>query len=144
MFALGTAQPLYALQPLLPDPKLTPGKVAAGPRDTRGVTAAMRDKVFARYRIPPDRRSAYTIDHLIPKELGGADAVENLWPQRLNGRPYNPHRKELLARKLMQLISNGQMTLAQAQQEIREDWISAFVVHIGMVHLTPGKLTASE
>jgi hypothetical protein len=130
--------------PLLPDSKLTPGKVARGPRDSRGVTQPMREKVFARYGIRRERWSDYTIDHLVPTELGGADDIKNLWPQRLDARPYNPHRKQLLTRRFLEMIAGGRITLAEAQQEMKEDWISAFVVHIGMVHLTPGNLSASE
>lgn len=118
--------------------------MARNAADQRGVTLQTQQRVFQRYRIPRERWSYYTIDHLIPKELGGADRVENLWPQRLNVRPYGPHRKEVLTGKLLALIETGEMTLAQAQQEMREDWISSFVLHIGMVYLTPGKPEPAE
>jgi hypothetical protein len=136
---LCTAAPTnaYAFPPLLPDAKLTPGKVARGARDSRGVTPAMEEAVFKRYRIAAEHRDYYVIDHLIPTELGGADAVQNLWPQRLDARPYGPHRKQVITRKLLELIAANRITISQAQREISEDWISAFVVHIGMVHLTP-------
>lgn len=122
---------------MLPDPKLTPGKVAARAADTRGVTSEMRAQVFDRYRISYEDRNRYIIDHLIPKELGGADSLENLWPQSLHARPYNPRRKQLLASTLAKLVAEGRLTLAQAQAEMRDDWISSFVRRIGMVYLTP-------
>ncbi len=133
----GSAPAVAGFEPLLPNPKLTPGRIAKRPADTRGVTERMREKVFQRYKIPVERRSKYTIDLLIPKELGGADAIENLWPQKLDARPYGPRRKQLLARRFLEFIAAGQMTLAEAQREMSEDWISAFVIHIGMVHLSP-------
>ena len=120
---------------LLPDLRLTPGKVAAGSRDRTGVSEAMMEKVFARYKIPRIRQVQFKIDHLIPLELGGADSIENLWPQNLSVRPYNPDRKKQLTRCLLVLISEGKITLAQAQKEMREDWVSSFVERLGMIYL---------
>jgi hypothetical protein len=120
---------------LLPNPKLTPGRVAERDKDRAGVTLAMEQKVFARYHLPWATRAAYKIDHLVPAELGGADTIDNLWPQSLRARPYGADRKELLAEVLRLKISRGQMTLAQAQEQIRNDWIDAFVDHVGMVYL---------
>ena len=124
-----------AQQPLLPNPKLTPGRVAESDKDRAGVTVAMEQKVFARYRLAWASRAAFKMDHLIPRELGGADTIDNLWPQSLHARPYGPDRKELLADVLRLKIARGQMTLAQAQEQIRNDWIDAFVEQVGMVYL---------
>ena len=85
--------------PMLPDPKLTPGKIARKDKDRLGVTEEMERRVFSRYRIEWRRRAEFKVDHLIPIELGGADAVDNLWPQSLSTRPYNAHRKEVLTRQ---------------------------------------------
>jgi hypothetical protein len=119
----------------LPDPKLTPGKVARKDKDRNGVTEEMERKVFDRYRIPWRRRLEFKVDHLIPLELGGADTIDNLWPQSLYTKPYNAQRKELLTRRLLARIASGQMTLTQAQDEIRADWISCFIDRLGMVYL---------
>jgi hypothetical protein len=120
---------------LLPDPKLTPGKVARRDKDRNGVTEEMERKVFDRYHIPWRRRAEFKIDHLIPAELGGADTIDNLWPQSLYTKPYNAQRKELLTQRLLARIASGQMTLAQAQNEISADWISCFVDRLGMIYL---------
>jgi hypothetical protein len=119
----------------LPDPKLTPGKVARRDKDRNGVTEEMERKVFDRYHIPWRRRLEFKVDHLIPIELGGADTIDNLWPQSLYTKPYNAQRKELLTRRLLARIASGQMTLTQAQDEIRADWISCFIDRLGMVYL---------
>jgi hypothetical protein len=119
----------------LPNPKLTPGRVARGYEDRRGVTEQMERKVFVRYRLPWSRRPQFKIDHLIPLELGGADSIDNLWPQSLRIRPYGTDRKELLTEVLQGRIAKGQMTLEQAQEQIRTDWIDAFIDHLGMVYL---------
>ena len=120
---------------LVPNPKLTPGKIAQRDKDRSGVTLAMERKVFARYRIPWGRRAEFKIDHLIPVELGGADRLENLWPQSLRTKPYGADRKELLTEVLLARIAKGQITLGQAQEQISRDWIDAFIDHLGMVYL---------
>ena len=120
---------------LVPKPKLTPGRVARTDKERSGVTVKMEQKVFARYRLPWARRAEFKIDHLIPRELGGADTIDNLWPQSVRARPYGADRKELLVEVLLENIRTGKMTLAQAQEEISRDWIDAFVDHLGMVYL---------
>jgi hypothetical protein len=132
---VGLAANVLAGDNLLPDPTLTPGKVARNGQDRNGVTEEMERHVFQLYHIPWRRRPEFKVDHLIPTELGGADSIDNLWPQSLSARPYNAERKELLTRRLLALIAAREMTLTQAQREIREDWISCFVEHLGMVYL---------
>jgi hypothetical protein len=129
------AASVRAQEALLPKPKLTPGRVAKSDKERAGVSLAMEQKVFARYRLPWASRAAFKIDHLIPVELGGADTIDNLWPQSLRARPYGADRKELLAEVLRLKVARGQMTLEEAQELIRNDWIDAFVDHVGMVYL---------
>jgi hypothetical protein len=129
---------------LVPNRKLTPGRVASTEKERRGVTSAMEQKVFARYRLPWSRRAEFKIDHLIPRELGGADSIDNLWPQSVRVRPYGADRKELLTEVLLTKIAKGQITLAQAQEEIRRDWIDAFIDHVGMVYLKGGLVPATD
>lgn len=128
--ASGRAQEL-----LVPNPKLTPGRVARTDKERGGVTLKVEQKVFARYKLPWERRGEFKIDHLIPTELGGADTIDNLWPQSVRAKPYGADRKELLVEVLLENIRAGKITLAQAQEEISRDWIDAFIDHLGMVHL---------
>jgi hypothetical protein len=120
---------------LVPNRKLTPGKIAVNDKDRGGVTLAMEQKVFARYRLPWSRRGDFKVDHLIPPELGGADNIKNLWPQSVRSRPYGAERKGQLTEVLISRVRAGQMTLAQAQEQISRDWIDAFIDHVGMVYL---------
>ena len=120
---------------LVPNPKLTPGRVARTDKERGGVTLKIEQKVFARYKLPWERRAEFKIDHLIPTELGGADTIDNLWPQSVRAKPYGADRKELLVEVLLEKIRAGKITLAQAQEEISRDWIDAFIDHLGMVHL---------
>lgn len=135
LLVLSLAAHVRAGDDMLPNRKLTPGKVARRDKDRHGVTEPMERKVFERYRIPWSRRPEFKIDHLIPVELGGADTIDNLWPQSLSIKPYGAERKELLTQRLLARIAAGKMTLAKAQEEISEDWISCFVDHFGMVYL---------
>ena len=120
---------------LLPNPKLTPGRVARTEKERAGITLQLEQKVFARYRLPWERRIQFKIDRLIPAELGGADTLDNLWPQSVRARPYGSDRKELLTEVLLKKIREGKLTVAQAQEAISRDWIDAFVDHVGMVYL---------
>ena len=133
-----------AQEALVPNRKLTPGRVASTEKERSGVTPAMEQKVFARYRLPWSRRAEFKIDHLIPRELGGADTIDNLWPQSVRIRPYGADRKELLTEVLLTEIAKGKMTLPQAQEEIRRDWIDAFIDHVGMVYLKGGLVPATD
>lgn len=78
----------------LPDPKLTPGKwrddlslaqicATQWGTDERLVTDTMKKAVMAAYHMTPAScpSGKIEIDHLVSRELGGADVVENLWPQ---------------------------------------------------------------
>ena len=99
----------------VPDLHLTPGAVRAGLSktkicsikwglDARHVTPAMKREVFARYGysgnddpqcVPAGKRRC-EIDHLISRELGGADEVINLWPQAYGTSPWNAVLKDKL------------------------------------------------
>ena len=85
----------------LPDLGKTPGTSRPGltkkticatlwGKDERHVDAAMKKEAFSRYGYTgySDPRCASNshgktceIDHLVSRELGGADVVDNLWPQ---------------------------------------------------------------
>ena len=120
---------------LVPNPKLTPGRVARTEKERAGITLKLEQKVFARYRLPWERRIQFKIDRLIPTELGGADTLDNLWPQSVRARPYGTDRKELLTEVLLKKIRDGKLTIEQAQEAISRDWIDAFIDHVGLVYL---------
>jgi hypothetical protein len=70
----------------LPDPNCTPGAIREAPAATdAGLSRSLRAQVYARYNLSPPRRGApeaplCRIDHLIPRSLGGATTLANLWP----------------------------------------------------------------
>lgn len=127
----------------LPDPQLTPGVVrqltveqicaTKWGKDARAVTPAMKRQVFRAYGYPAgnrDPRCSCEIDHLVSRELGGADDVANLWPQSYAG-PWNAHLKDRVENRLHVEMCAGRLTLEQAQQMIRDDWTAAYVRYFG-------------
>lgn len=118
-----------------PKKRVTPGAVLSvtlqelctpGYSDgVRHVTSAMKRKVFQRYGIVNPKKGQYEIDHLISLELGGSNAITNLWPQPYNAT-WGAHQKDQLENELHDLVCSGQMDLATAQQTIANDWIAAY------------------
>ena len=67
------------------------------------------------------------LDHLISLELGGADTLDNIWPQcgpkgqaDLDKRFFK--EKDLVEDYLAALVRNGKMDLEEAQKGIASDW----------------------
>jgi len=129
----------------IPDPSCTPGAInhtvtldtlrnpkfrTACLRD-RATSAATKAKTYNWYKIKhPTQNTGLTmtceLDHLVSIELGGADSLDNIWPQ------CGPPRKALAARYFKQkdtvedylamLVREGKMDLAKAQEGIATDW----------------------
>lgn len=134
----------------LPNLKLTPGvavkitlvKICTTKwgKDARKVTAAMKREVFARYHMTGNtdpacirdaRGRRCEIDHLISRELGGADDVDNLWPQSYGGAPWNAVRKDRLENRLHKEVCAKHITLKTAQKQIRADWRVPYKKYFG-------------
>lgn len=129
--------PLFALflAPIAPNPALTPGVVATTDaavvcqqgysRSVRNVTDDMRNQVFRNYGLEREP-GKYEVDHLISLELGGSNDVANLWPESYVSVPYNARDKDKLENTLHRLVCRGQLSLPEAQDLIRKDWIDAY------------------
>lgn len=135
----------------IPDLSKTPGAVRPGlfkaticstkwGRDERHVTDAMKQQVFAAYgysgyndpRCVPDAHGkTCEIDHLISRELGGADVVENLWPEAYGTTPWNAHLKDKLENRLHREVCAGHITLKKAREMISHDWRVAYKQYYG-------------
>ena len=142
--------------PTKPDPALTPGKVRTDlsieqicttqwGSDARHVTAAMKRQVIAAYHFDVNAcpltkyRGKWVhraeIDHLISRELGGADDVANLWPEC-----YEPvqkdkalqddgaNKKDRLEDKLGELVCTppNAALLKEYQAAIAKDWLELY------------------
>lgn len=130
----------------LPNPELTPGvsrpditqatvcKTKWG-RDARHVTAAMKAHVFQEYGLSGNsdafcKPKGCEIDHLISRELGGADDVRNLWPQSYSG-PWNAHDKDRVENRLHKEVCAGTLSLQDARALIAKDWTAAYRRYLG-------------
>lgn len=83
------------------------------------------------YGIPYSRHSDFEVDHLVSRELGGADDVKNLWPESYVTQPWNAHRKDRLENYLHKLVCSNQITLEEARREIAYDWRIAYKKYFG-------------
>jgi hypothetical protein len=136
---------------LLPDTTVTKGVVALSDtqtvcttvwgKDERHVTPAMKKQVYAKYGTAPGVgvcvinpgkhcqpvKEGCEVDHLVSRELGGADDVDNLWPQPYTQHP-GAHEKDWLENQLHKLVCTAKMiTLAKAQDEIKTDWYASYL-----------------
>ncbi len=122
--------------PYLPDPQLTPGAaftdatrqeicVLGYAKRIRAVPAKVKQQVYREYGIRKHQPGEYEVDHLIPLELGGSNHIANLWPELYQG-PHNAHNKDKLEDFLHQQVCAGNVSLEQAQQQIKTNWIAAY------------------
>ena len=128
-----------------PDPDCTPGAVnpsltLAILQDKNFTTKCVRDKAtsatkkhvtYTWYHIKSPANNTGTsqtceLDHLISLELGGADTLDNIWPQcgpartTLMQRYFK--RKDAVENFLAYQVCKGQMELSDAQKGIAKDW----------------------
>lgn len=117
-----------------PNHRVTPGAVlpvstahvctARYATGVRHVTAYQKNLVLKSYGFDPhtvDRRK-WTIDHLIPLEIGGANVTQNLWPEPVE----DAKRKDRLENRLRRLVCTHKLDLKTAQQSIAADWEAAY------------------
>jgi hypothetical protein len=129
----------------MPDPTCTPG--AYNPTVTVAVltnanfrTCCIRDKVesetakkvaYSWYGITaPTHNQGQSqvceLDHLVPLEMGGADSMDNIWPQcgpngaALMDRYFK--QKDLVESYLANQVKAGSMNLSTAQHGIAKDY----------------------
>ena len=74
------------------------------------------------------------LDHLIPLEIGGADVVENIWPEprRSLAGEWDDVAKDQLKRRLKVLVCDGELDVDVAQRAIAEDWTDAYRRYVGV------------
>lgn len=135
LILLFMVMPAFAADPVLPDPKLTPGAVLTTniyeickpnhSKSVRHTTIDMKREVFAAYhlRYVPGK---YEVDHLIPLGIGGADVKENLWPESHFTQPWNSDVKDRLEWKLYQMVCAREVDVKVAQQAFATNWIEAY------------------
>jgi hypothetical protein len=119
----------------VPDRRLTPGATilvsrrdvcAQAEGNNKAVPATVQKLVFQEYGITGADPRAYEVDYLVTPALGGADDIRNLWPHSYDSTLWNATVKDALEQHLREMVCNGNLDLAEAQQEIAADWITAY------------------
>ena len=111
-------------------------------KDERHVTQKMKDEAYAEYGTAAGQgvcafkthtgengkpvTEGCEVDHLISREIGGADTLDNLWPQPYTQHP-GAHEKDWLENELHKEVCKGKITLKDAQNEIKADWYAAYL-----------------
>jgi hypothetical protein len=130
---------------LMPDPACTPGATnptvpesmlrnpafRTGCIRNEATTEEQKSATYGWYKIPhPSDNTGDSqtceLDHLIPLYLGGADTLDNIWPQcgpggvALDDRYFK--EKDSVEYYLGQQVRQGNMELPEAQRGIAADW----------------------
>lgn len=123
----------------LPIASLTPGVVLTTSAATvcvsgyassvRDVPDSEKEQAYARYGIPHVPYK-HEVDHLISLELGGSNAITNLWPEPYAGR-WGARTKDVLENKMHDLVCSGSLSLARAQHMEATNWVAAYRKYVG-------------
>lgn len=89
----------------------------------------MKAQQMKQYGYPDSDARRYATDLLVPVELGGDGRdLRNVWPQAVDG-DWSVKSKQRLENALYRQVCAHQMTLQEAQQELRSNWIEAYKKH---------------
>lgn len=122
----------FAITPgALRDPPLSKAQICATAwsRDARHVTKKIKARVALRYGVSlAALKGLVEWDHLIPRELGGADVDKNIWPQPLaEAKKY----KDALENHLHRAVCKGTISLKEAQDAFRVPWTASYEKYMG-------------
>jgi hypothetical protein len=101
----------------------------------RDVPESEATAVYDRYHVA-HVPYAHEVDHLVSLELGGSNAITNLWPEPYAGR-WGAHTKDAIENKLRDLVCAGRLSLADAQHREATNWVAAYRRYIGTPPATP-------
>lgn len=104
-------------------------------RDTQS-TPAQKATTYQTYGITHPQNNVGAnqqceLDHLISLELGGADSLDNIWPEcgpdgvTLNQRYFK--EKDKVENYLHAQVCSGSLTLQQAQSSVVNDWYLVYL-----------------
>jgi hypothetical protein len=136
----------------MPNPALTPGvalTTSTARVCVRGYSASVRDvpeaekaAVYARYGVV-DVPYAHEVDHLVSLEIGGSNAIANLWPEPYAGR-WGARTKDVLEDRLHELVCDGRLGLRSAQRIEARDWVAAYRRYVGGIPAAPAPAGAGR
>jgi hypothetical protein len=135
LVALVASAPAFALE--LPDARVTPGAIGSSDPAivcVRGYSRTVRPpydydwrrlrvSVFQAYGIPHEQRRGYTIEHLIPLELGGApEDLRNVWPEpKTDAKRKDEVEDALLSRDVLSSHANAGIGASCDRAELDRD-----------------------
>jgi len=130
---LFAASVVFAVEgyPKAPDAQLTPGALCVNQDEfrypeqikycDRNVSTGLKWAVINRYAkqfqftISDSNRTEFKIDHYIPLCMGGANAIENLWPQHESVYRITDGLEEILC----EAMADGKLLQSQAIEKIK-------------------------
>jgi len=132
----------------LPDPDITPGQIRDGITAAdlcpvahtpalRHVTASEKQQVFERYGLKGNHdgycsgEEGCEIDHVCSLEIGGTNAIENLWPEPYSGTVWNARVKDRLENEIHRRMCAGELTPQQACAALSGDWVATYRKYLG-------------
>ena len=107
------------------------------------VNPSLEQAVFKEYGVPASSKKNYALDYLITPALGGSDNIQNLWPQPYSST-WNARVKDQLEDHLHELVCQGKVQLATAQNDIASDWIAAYKRYFNTDKPEPNLSTAAS
>ena len=123
----------------LPRRALTPGAIltestvrvctSGYASSVRNVPQSESDAVYARYGVVHVPYQ-HEVDHLVSLELGGSNAITNLWPEPYAGR-WGARTKDTLENRLHDLVCAGAIGLRYAQHVEATNWVAAYRRYLG-------------
>jgi hypothetical protein len=123
----------------MPTRALTPGAALAVGRAricrsgyasaARDVPESEKDEVYVRYGVAHVPYQ-HEVDHLVSLELGGSNAISNLWPEPYAGR-WGARTKDVLENRLHDLVCSGAIGLRYAQRIEAYNWVAAYRRFVG-------------
>lgn len=142
----------------LPDPTLTPGALdpevmqsniketickaghftwTEGHMPPKSFLEKTEKEQIAAYGYPDENTKHYQMDHLVPLSLGGSPTeAKNIWPQLLISK-WSARRKDYIEGILHEKVCKGELSLSQAQEEIRTNWIQTYEKYLGSLDRQP-------
>ena len=120
----------------LPDTACTPGDILSNAtkeaictsgysRSVRNVPTSEKNQVYTSYGIASHTSGQYEVDHLVSLELGGSNAIANLWPESASPKP-GFHEKDQVENYLHDQVCSGAIALKEAQIEIATNWLAVY------------------
>jgi hypothetical protein len=108
----------------------------------RDVPESEKAEAYTRYGVAhvPYR---HEVDHLVSLELGGSNAIANLWPEPYAGR-WGARTKDVLENRLHDLVCSGAIGLRYAQRIEARNWVAAYKRYVGAAPVaTPAPVAPS-